>query len=95
LILPPHPTPLRIFRRGKRQFFVAEVVRLRKRFMAHVRILTNPATKILNGVPPHPHPNPLPPVENVSSWKINRGGRGDNRKKILSFICDRVKYIPH
>jgi len=32
-------------------------------------------------------------VENVSSWKISCGGRGDNRKKIRSFISDRVKYI--
>ena len=32
------------------------------------------------------------PVENVSSWKINCGGRGDNRKRICSFISDRVKY---
>ncbi|HQX53108.1 MAG TPA: hypothetical protein PLR25_24520, partial [Planctomycetaceae bacterium] len=34
----------------------------------------------------------LSPVENVSSWKINCGGRGDNRKKIHSAISDRVKY---
>jgi len=31
-------------------------------------------------------------VENVYSWKINCGGRGDNRKKIHSVISDRVKY---
>ena len=35
----------------------------------------------------------LSPVEIVSSWKINCGGRGDNRKKIHSLISDRVKYI--
>ena len=34
----------------------------------------------------------LSPVENVSSWKINCGGRGDNRKKIHSIIADRGKY---
>ena len=34
----------------------------------------------------------LSPVENVSSWKINCGGRGDNRKKIHRIISDRVKY---
>jgi len=34
----------------------------------------------------------LSPVENVYSWKINCGGRGDNRKQIHSFISDRVKY---
>jgi len=47
---PERATPLRIFRGGRRLFFVAEVVRLRNRFTAHVRILTNPATKVLNGV---------------------------------------------
>ena len=31
-------------------FLVAEVVRLRNSFIANARILTNPATKILNGV---------------------------------------------
>jgi len=31
-------------------------------------------------------------VEDVSSWKINYGERGDNRKTIHSFISDREKY---
>ena len=39
-----------------------------------------------------PHPSPLPPVENLSSWKTDCGGRGDNRKKIHSIISDRVKF---
>ena len=31
-------------------------------------------------------------MEIVSSWRINCGERGDNRKNIHSFISDRVKY---
>jgi len=57
--------------------------------MANVRILTNPATKILNGFPPHP--SPLPRGKRVKLENPLQG-RGDNRKKIHSNISDRVKY---
>jgi len=43
-------------------------------------------------VDPSPLTLALSPRGKRVKWKINCGGRGDNRKKILSLISDRVKY---
>ena len=45
-------------------------------------------------VDPSPLTLALSPRGKRVKWKINCGGRGDNRKKILSLISDRVKYMP-
>jgi hypothetical protein len=49
-ILPPHPTPLRIFPRENKWLFVAAFARTRADLTKPTRILGNAATKVLNGV---------------------------------------------